>query len=303
MRPVWKEILRLKAPIMFLTLGAVVWGIEVSFKTASLLLFFLGLSVILGHWFGKELFRSYGWDVGAKLNKAWLNRDPACAILAVGMLIARVIIYAVVVIAMAVLTSFLLRGTAFGAAPSVVPKKAVPFLSVLTEEANRIWPEANKCIFAGQIQAESAWKETAKRIEPSGSTSYGLMQVLDSTFLEMRRKHKTLADVEPVQMLQARYSIRAGIIYDKFLYTQMKCRDSEEMRWHYLLRAFNGGTLNLNREITRAGTCDPEKVAQECRRRVIKLKNGTLDLCKVNISYPRRVFKFAENYKGVFFND
>lgn len=318
MKRLWNGVLRLKIPIGVCILGAFLWGLKESLQTASLLLFFIGLSMILGHLAGKELFRGYKWDVGKRLNQAWTYaasreaeaiRGISLSLLAVGMLMARVLIYIAVVVAMAILTAFLLRGTAFGVTPSIpqgsgvngnhpIPARAVPLLPVLQEEHARIWPESDICIIAGQIQVESAWRETAKRVEPNGWTSYGLLQVLDRTFLEMRSRNKTLADIEPVQMLQARYGIRAGIIYDRMMWMRALCPESDSLRWHYALREYNGGRKLLADEIKRAGTCDPARVDAECKRKVIKLKKGVLDLCTVNTRYPRDIFKFAESYRG-----
>lgn len=313
------EILRLKVPIALLIAGAVYWGVEISAKTASLLLFFLGLGAILGHWLGKEVFRGYHWDVGKKLNEAWKAPYLSRSILAVGMLFARVLIYVAVLIAMALLVSSLLKGNPFqvdDAEGTEPPKKSIPYLSILKEEVARIWPDKDPegiiylygevpvkryMVLAAQIQMESNWKETAKRVEPNGVVSYGLLQVCDRTFLEMRKGHKTLADIEPVQLLQARYGIRAGIIYDQMLFKYAMCKSQGPMfQWYYMLREYNGGRVLLDKERKRAGSCDPVKVDAECRRKIIKLKKGTLDLCVVNTRYPRDIFKSAQSYRRYF---
>ncbi|MHB8110883.1 MAG: hypothetical protein ACYDHW_12740, partial [Syntrophorhabdaceae bacterium] len=68
--------------------------------------------------------------------------------------------------------------------------------------------------------------------------------------------------------------------------------------WHYALRAYNGGQGILNREITRAGCCDEVKIEQQCRRKIIRLKNGSvLDFCRVNIDYPHQIEMKGEKYR------
>lgn len=53
----------------------------------------------------------------------------------------------------------------------------------------------------------------------------------------------------------------------------------------------------MNREIDRAGTCDPEAVAKVCQRKVIKMKWGILDMCTVNCEYPVLIEKKSIKYK------
>lgn len=296
MKKLLNEILRLKTPLVLLGLWLAVWGVKESAMTASLLIGFVALSIILAHIVGKEIFRGYKWDVGKRLNAAWEEPVLSRAIVASAMLFARILIYVSIVLAMAFFT-LLLRGSAFGA----LPAKSGPDLSqieILKEEHARIWPESDIYLIMGQIKAESLWKETAKRVEPNGMASYGMMQVLDATFWEMRKKHKTLADIEPVQMLQARYGIRVGLLYDLQMWNSVKCKESEFQRYYYTFRAYNGGLGPLHNEIARAGTCNPDTVALECKRKIMKYKWGTLDLCKVNLDYPVKIFKFAEKYRG-----
>lgn len=299
-----REILRLKTPIILLLLWVIAWGLKESVMTASLLLGFIALSMILAHIAGKELFGGYKWNVGEKLNEAWDHNAYPRALLATGMLMARVVIYAAIVISMALLTNVLLRGQAFGSALAppnsrgLSPVRSLTYLPTLQEEHARIWPESDIALIAGQIEAESNWREKATRLEKSGVTSYGFLQVLDKTFLELKTKNKTLAGLEPVQMLQARYGIRAGLLYDRQMYQAAKCRESEAMRMHYTFRGYNGGMGILNKEIARAETCNEGIVARHCKRKVLQLKSGPLDLCKVNISYPAKIFKYADKYRG-----
>jgi hypothetical protein len=164
---------------------------------------------------------------------------------------------------------------------------AVP---ILIEEQQRIWSESDIYILMGQIKAESNWKETAKRKEPSGVVSYGLFQVTDRTFNELKKKHPTLLDYEPIEMLKARYSIRAGILYDLQMWKASPCPEPGRRHYYMMLRAYNGGLGWLKREIKKAGTCEEKEIEQNCIRSSFS--------CRVNIEYPYKVFKYAEHYKG-----
>lgn len=90
-----------------------------------------------------------------------------------------------------------------------------------------------------------------------------------------------------------RWSIRALILYDRHLYAQTDCTD-----WYFAFRAYNGGAAGLNREIAAAGSCVEIDIEKQCRRRVLTLKDGSkLDLCQVNIEYPRLIFERAKKYR------
>jgi len=167
--------------------------------------------------------------------------------------------------------------------PSAIP-------AFLFEEHQRIWPESDIYILAGQIKTESNWKETAKRKEPSGVISYGLFQVTDKTFNELKKKHPTFLNYEPVQMLKVRYGIRAGILYDLQMWKSSPCPEPEKRHYYMMLRAYNGGLGWLKREIKRAGTCEEKEIEQNCMRSPFS--------CRVNIEYPYKVFKYANHYKG-----
>jgi hypothetical protein len=131
---------------------------------------------------------------------------------------------------------------------SIVNERRKAYYPILQEEHQRLWPEAPIIIFDKQIKAESAWKEQAIRLERSGVTSYGLLQVLDVTFEEMKKKHPTLLNGEPVQMLQARWGIRAGILYNKQMYNLCSFAQTEMARWCMALSSYNGGFGNLQRD-------------------------------------------------------
>jgi hypothetical protein len=143
--------------------------------------------------------------------------------------------------------------------------------------------------FMGQIEQESGCNE--------GITSFdggmGLGQLMPTTARELQAKYKELRELE-FNPYDPHWNIRAMILYDRACYNSVDCRD-----WYFAFRAYNGGASVLNREIGKAGSCDWEQVEKCCRRRKVKLQSGqVLDLCKVNIEYPYRVFRNAKRYRG-----
>jgi len=145
-------------------------------------------------------------------------------------------------------------------------------------------------LFLGQIEQESRCSE--------GITAFdggqGLGQFMPGTATWIHDREETLREISvKPSPYDPRWSIRALILYDRYLYGVVACEG-----WHYAFRAYNGGQGNLNKEIGRAGSCDREAIERQCKRKVIRLKNGsTLDLCRVNIDYPRQIEARGEKYR------
>ena len=149
--------------------------------------------------------------------------------------------------------------------------------------------EAPAYLFMGQIAIESRCD--------AGVTAFdggmGLGQFMPDTAKWIQEQEPALRELalQPLPYDPA-WSIRALILYDKWLRDRVLCRD-----WHYAYRAYNGGLTRLNREIENAGTCDEQTVASFCRRKVIKLKRGALDLCRVNCEYPDKIDRAADKFR------
>lgn len=178
-----------------------------------------------------------------------------------------------------------------------VPEGAIKYIPVLKGEHQRLWPESDIKIFMGQIEAESTWKEKAIRKEPSGVISYGLMQVLDITFNEMRSKHPTLLDAEATDMLQAQWGIRAGILYDKKMWGLCSFAEGIQNRWAFALASYNGGYgwIQRDRKLTEQSGLDKNRWF--CS--VEHFSKRSPWAFKINREYPIKIFKFAEKYREV----
>jgi hypothetical protein len=144
--------------------------------------------------------------------------------------------------------------------------------------------------FMGQIEQESNCRE--------GITAFdggmGLGQFMPATAAWIHKKEGALQEISvKPNPYDPRWNIRAMILYDKALYETGLC-----LGWYYAFRSYNGGQGNLNKEIGRAGSCDREAIERQCKRKVVRLKNGsTLDLCRVNIDYPRQIEARGEKYR------
>lgn len=142
--------------------------------------------------------------------------------------------------------------------------------------------------FMGQIETESRCD--------SGVTAFdggmGLGQFMPGTADWIQEKEPALQDISMTPMpYDPKWSIRALVLYDKWLYENAACTG-----WYYAFRSYNGGLSALNREIRKAGSCDTAMVEKACSRKTIKLKWGYLNMCDVNISYPSKITKAGEKY-------
>jgi hypothetical protein len=159
---------------------------------------------------------------------------------------------------------------------------------VVRESRYHMGLEAPVHYFLGQIEQESRCNEGATAFDGG----MGLGQFMPETAKELHERYKVLQEF-PFNPYDPRWNIRALILYDRECYNSVVCKG-----WYFAFRAYNGGASLLNREIARAGSCDVSKVEEQCKRKVIRLKNGSLlDLCVVNIEYPYRIFEKSEKYK------
>ncbi len=145
-------------------------------------------------------------------------------------------------------------------------------------------------LFLGQIEQESRCDESAAAFDGG----QGLGQFMPATADWIHEREPALKKIwRKASPYDPKWNVRAMILYDKRLYDAGTCKG-----WYFAFRAYNGGAGNLEREIARAGSCDTSAVEEQCSRRVITLRSGNvLDLCKVNIEYPRLIFKKAEKYR------
>jgi soluble lytic murein transglycosylase-like protein len=165
---------------------------------------------------------------------------------------------------------------------------------VIRESRYHVGMDAPVHDFMGQIEIESNCN--AKAIGITGDIGLGQFNLGTARWLQ--KKEKALREIATRAMpLNPAWSIRALILFDKYLYENVVCQD-----WHYAFRAYNGGLALMNKEIARARTCEYKAVEAQCRRNVIRTKKDKLNLCLVNITYPVRAHAAGEKYQAVSVN-
>lgn len=137
--------------------------------------------------------------------------------------------------------------------------------------------------FVAQIEVESACNPNITAFDGG----MGLAQFMPKTAEEVHKQFKELQEF-PLNPYDPRWSIRAMILYDKLCYEKTLCKG-----WYFAFRSYNGGIGNMNKEIRRAQSCEPKVVENYCIRTPIN--------CKINISYPYKIFQKSEKYKGIIF--
>lgn len=167
------------------------------------------------------------------------------------------------------------------------------YRQVYKESRYFIGSDAPVHYFMGQVEQESRCIE--------GITAFdggmGLGQFMPGTAEWIQARESALKEFGTApQPYNPRWAVRALILYDRWLYREADCEG-----WYYAFRSYNGGLGNLNKEIRLAHSCDKSAVERHCKRRSIRLKNGSLlDLCRVNIEYPYLIFRKAEKYRRDF---
>ncbi len=161
---------------------------------------------------------------------------------------------------------------------------------VIRESRYHIGMDAPWHYFLGQIEQESRCNEGITAFD--GGMGLGQFMPATADWVHERETALQEISIEPAPY-DPRWSIRALILYDRYLYGVVKCNE-----WWFAFRAYNGGATILNREIARAGSCEYVLVERACKRKIIKLKTGKyLDMCTVNIEYPRRIIEKSAKYE------
>ena len=169
------------------------------------------------------------------------------------------------------------------------------YRQVYKESRYFIGTDAPVHYFMGQIEQESRCKEGITAFD--GGMGLGQFMPETANWIQAREAALKEFGIDP-QPYNPRWAIRALILYNRWLAKESGRICPDGYIWYYVFRAYNGGLGNLIREIRRANSCDEKVVERYCKRRVIRLKSSSLlDLCKVNIEYPHKIFKKSERYK------
>lgn len=196
---------------------------------------------------------------------------------------ARVILAALLLGVLA-LAALLWGSPAQAAAASAVPEVSAGYrLAVQRAAGEHFGLAAPSARLAAQIQQESGWRPTAQSLY-----AQGLAQFTPATAKWLPDICPELAGFDPWDALQ---SVRAMACYDAWLYRRSRALgDSTGLddcsRWHFALRAYNGGEgwLMRERRLALAAGDNPNDWATVARHRA---RAGWAH--RENIDYPARI--------------
>jgi hypothetical protein len=140
----------------------------------------------------------------------------------------------------------------------------------------------------GQIKQESACR--------SGITAFdggmGLSQFMPATAKQMSKELGVILNPYFPQD-----SIRMQAYYMSKVHKNNRLEGSP---YWVSYQAYNGGWKLLYKEYERAKSNNHDLMKLQCKRNVLKLKNGKLlDLCDVNYDYSQNVYKYGILYKPI----
>lgn len=130
-------------------------------------------------------------------------------------------------------------------------------------------------LIGAQIHQESRWNPNAK--SPAGAT--GLMQIMPATSAWLS---KTVPDLGKAAPYDPRWSLAAGIEYDRQLFIQIKAYDSLCDRWGLALLSYNRGIGHITKQQRSASKPGNwREVARRCY--------GSAANCRESNGYPESI--------------
>ena len=133
-----------------------------------------------------------------------------------------------------------------------VPKESLKYKRDLIRHSRIIWGlNAPVPLFAAQIHQESSWNHLAK-----SKYAKGLSQFTGSTAAWII---KIFPELENTNVYNTNWSIRAMLLYDRWLYERISS-SGECNQWAMILSSYNGGLtwLERDKEMTKNNNKDPE---------------------------------------------
>jgi hypothetical protein len=92
------------------------------------------------------------------------------------------------------------------------------------------------------------------------------------------------------------YNVKDAIRMQAFYMANLHKQNWSKCLW-ITYQGYNGGFTLLKKESQRAGITDWNKMKSVCKRKVLHLKWGDLDLCEVNYDYSKKIYKYGQCYK------
>lgn len=160
---------------------------------------------------------------------------------------------------------------------------------IIREARAAFGPDVPYWLFVGQISQESRCNAQATAFDGGK----GLSQFMPKTVDKVQSEQKTLQKLGIADPYNPTWAIRAMTLYVKQLYDESSCQN-----FYSAFRSYNGGIINLEKEVKVAESCKAKIVEKKCDRKKITLKSGQiLDFCKVNIDYPYQIMDKSMKYK------
>lgn len=172
------------------------------------------------------------------------------------------------------------------------PSTAERYRRELTVSARRTFgPDAPVAALAAQIHVESGWKTDAR----SRAGALGLAQFMPATADDMARRFP--AECSPANPYSSRWALTCRDRYMSSLLGQIKPISgwslSEQSRWAFAFRAYNGGSVIEDRRAAMRAGRDPDHWEQ------VQPFNGrrrSHSNFVENTAYPVRIFNVQARY-------
>ena len=180
------------------------------------------------------------------------------------------------------------------AAEIQIPRAALQHRATLIREARAAWGlNAPVSIFAAQIHTESWWRNDTV----SAAGAQGLAQFIPSTATWLP---KVAPEVGKPQPFNPTWSLRACVVYDKYLWDRMSAMSTGKSlapcdRMAFVLSAYNGGAgcVNRDRNLAAKKGLDPDRWF----RHVETVNAGRKDSAiRENRRYVSRIIEYQHAY-------
>lgn len=156
----------------------------------------------------------------------------------------------------------------------------IKYKKFLIREVHFLWGmDENVSTFAAQIRQESDWNPDARSPHAAGLT-----QFTPNSARWISTVYPELSDgffAGPDRRLDWKWSIRAMVRYDRYLYTKLTRFTQDSNLWTLTLRSYNGGLGWIKKEHRNCKTMD-FACCRRYRRR---------SACRENIAYSKAVLE------------
>jgi len=186
-----------------------------------------------------------------------------------------------------------------------VPEQAKPYLPILRQEVNSLWPTAQVAVLAAQVDHETACPIPTKcwnpRVEFNTSRERGagfgqITQVFGrfDALGEMKARHKELYGWNwETTLYDPRYQLRALVLKNRDNYAQLSFATDVRERTAMMLVAYNAGLGGVfkDRALCRnTGGCDASRwyggIETACTASKVPQKGYGLSFCDIRKRYP-----------------